>query len=130
MGMSAPRGLLYSDDHIWLMLEGDLATLGITDYGQRQLGEVVYVDLPEVGEFVVRGEPFGSVGTVEGISEVELISPVTGEVMEVNESLTEDPFQVNRDPYGDGWMIKVQMHDLDELDELLPAEEYESLTTS
>jgi len=110
------------------MLEGDIATLGITEYGQQQLGEVVYVDLPEVGEFVVRGEPFGSVGTVGEISEVELISPVTGEVMEVNESLTDDPSQVNRDPYGDGWMIKVQVQDLEELDELLPAEEYESLT--
>lgn len=128
MDMSAPKDLLYSDDHIWLMLEGDIATLGITEYGQQQLGEVVYVDLPEVGEFVVRGEPFGSVGTVGEISEVELISPVTGEVMEVNESLADDPSQVNRDPYGDGWMIKVQVQDLEELEELLPAEEYESLT--
>ncbi|RKY61875.1 MAG: glycine cleavage system protein GcvH [Candidatus Latescibacterota bacterium] len=126
--MCTPKELLYSDDHIWLMLEGDLATLGITDYGQRQLGEVVYVELPEVGEFVVRGEPFGSVGTAD-MSDVELISPVTGEVMEVNESLADDPSQVNSDPYGDGWMIKVQVQDLEELDELLPAEEYEILTT-
>ena len=123
--MVIPEDLLYSDDHEWLLQEGDIATVGITDYAQRELGDVVFVELPEVGDEIAQGEPFGTIEAVKTVT--DLFAPVSGEVLEINESLTEDPTQVNKDPYGDGWMIKVEIHDLEELDTLMPAEEYEEL---
>jgi len=120
-----PRNLLYSDEHQWLYQEGDIATIGITDYAQSELGDIVFIELPEVGEEIVQGEPFGNIEAIKTVS--ELFAPVSGEVLEVNESLADDPTQINKDPYGDGWMIKVQIHDLEELEALMPAEDYESL---
>ena len=123
--MVIPEDLLYSDDHEWLLQEGDIATIGITDYAQRELGDIVFVELPEIGDEIIQGESFGTIEAVKTVA--ELFAPVSGEVLEINESLTEDPTQVNKDPYGDGWMVKVQIHDLEELEALMPAEEYEEL---
>jgi len=123
--MVIPKDLLYSDDHEWLLQEGDIATIGITDYAQQELGDIVFVELPEIGDEIIQGESFGTIEAVKTVA--DLFAPVSGEVLEINESLTEDPTQVNKDPYGDGWMIKVEIHDLEELEALMPAEEYEEL---
>lgn len=123
--MVIPEDLLYSDDHEWLLQEGDIATIGITDYAQRELGDIVFVELPEVGDEIIQGESFGTVEAVKTVA--DLFAPVSGEVLEINESLAEDPTQVNKEPYEDGWMIKVQIHDLEELEALMSAEEYEEL---
>jgi len=102
-----PEDLHYSKDHEWLRVEGDVALIGITDYAQNSLGDVVYVELPRVGEEFAANESFGSVESVKAVSEV--FSPVSGTVSEVNEALNDEPEKVNGDPYGEGWMIKVRM---------------------
>ncbi|HOF04788.1 MAG TPA: glycine cleavage system protein GcvH [Syntrophales bacterium] len=117
-----PDDLLYSREHVWVRVEGDLATIGITDYAQEKLGEVLAVELPEIDAEVERDEPFGAVESSKGT--VELISPLTGNVMNVNEDLIDDIGIVNSDPHDTGWMIVVEMHDLDELDDLLDARGY------
>lgn len=120
---NTPEELSYTKDHEWVRVKGDRATVGITDHAQKQLGDVVYVELPKTGDRFEATEPFGSVESVKAVSEVYM--PVTGTVTEVNESLNESPEQVNEDPYGDGWMIVVKMDNPAELDGLLTAAEYD-----
>ncbi|MDQ5984506.1 MAG: Glycine cleavage system H protein [Syntrophus sp. SKADARSKE-3] len=117
-----PDDLLYSREHVWVRVEGDLATIGITDYAQEKLGEILSVELPESETEVERDEPFGVIESAK--ASIELISPVTGEVINVNEDLTDDIGIVNSDPHDTGWMIVVEMKDLDELDDLLDARGY------
>ncbi len=121
-----PEDLHYSKDHEWVRVEGDVAVIGITDYAQNSLGDVVYVELPKVGEEFAANESFGSVESVKAVSEV--FSPVSGTVVEVNEALNDEPEKVNGDPYGEGWMIKVRMSKPGEVDSLLTAAEYEDFT--
>ncbi len=118
-----PEEFLYTKDHEWILVHGEKATVGITDYAQHELGDVVYVDLPEVGDTFEAGEPFGSVESVKAVSEV--FCPVGGEVEEVNSKLEESPELVNESPHQKAWMIKIQLSSAEELKELLSAEEYE-----
>ena len=123
--MNVPADLKYTTEHEWVGVEGDLATVGVTDYAQGELGDVVFVELPKVGAEVKRGEAFGTIEAVKAVS--EMYSPVTGKVIEINASVADDPMIVNRDCYGDGWMIKVDMDDHSELEQLLDAEGYTDL---
>ncbi len=118
-----PEENLYTKDHEWVNVQGDMATVGITEYAQRELGDVVYVDLPEVGDTFEASEPFGSVESVKAVSEV--FCPLAGEVIEVNGKLEQTPELVNQSPHQNAWMIKLRVGNPDELDELLSAEEYE-----
>jgi glycine cleavage system H protein len=118
-----PEENLYTKDHEWVNVQGDVATVGITEYAQRELGDVVYVDLPEVGDTFEASEPFGSVESVKAVSEV--FCPLGGEVTEVNSKLEQTPELVNQSPHQKAWMIKLRVSNPDELDELLSAEEYE-----
>lgn len=118
-----PRDCKYSKEHEWVRLEGRSATVGITDYAQGQLGDIVYVELPPLGEVLTQFEPFGVVESVKAAS--DLYAPLSGEVLEVNEELSDHPEFVNEDPYGKGWMIKIEPSDTSELDNLLTAEGYE-----
>lgn len=118
-----PDDLLYSREHVWVRVDGDLATIGITDYAQENLGEVVSIELPEVDSDVERDEPFGTIeSAAKGV--VELISPVNGEVISANEDISDDIGIINSDPHDTGWLIVVEMNDIDELDDLLDAREY------
>jgi glycine cleavage system H protein len=123
---NVPEDLHYSKDHEWISVEGDVGTIGITDYAQNSLGDVVYVEVPKVGETFSAHESFGSVESVKAVSEI--FTPVSGEVVEVNESLQDEPEKVNTDPYGDGWMIRLRMSNPGEVDSLLSAAEYEDFT--
>jgi glycine cleavage system H protein len=118
-----PAEYLYSKDHEWILVQGDIGTIGITEYAQHELGDVVYVDLPEVGDSFESGDPFGSVESVKAVSEI--FSPVSGEIIEVNASLEDRPELINQSPHQDAWMIKIRISNLDELKELLGGEEYE-----
>lgn len=120
--MNIPDGLYYSKDHEWIRVEGDIATEGITDYAQSELSDIVYVELPQVGRKVKKGE---AIGTIEAVKTVaDLYAVVSGEIVEVNENLKTSPQVVNSDPYGEGWMVKIKMENPDELKELMTAEEY------
>ena len=114
---------LYSKDHEWILVQDTVGTIGITDYAQHELGDVVYVDLPEVGDTFEAGDPFGSVESVKAVSEI--FCPIGGEVIEVNSKLEESPELINQSPHEKAWMIKVRISNPDELKELLNAEEYE-----
>lgn len=118
--------LHYSKDHEWVRVDGNVAIVGITDYAQDSLGDVVYVELPKVGDDFAANESFGSVESVKAVSEV--FSPVSGEIVGINEALADTPEKVNQDPYGDGWMIRVQMSNSGEVDSMLTAAEYEDFT--
>jgi len=122
-----PENLRYDKEHEWVSLEGTVATIGISEFAQDQLGEVVYVDLPSVGDSVAAGESFGEIESVKSVS--ELFSPVTGTVSEVNASLDDTPELVNNACYGDGWMVKVTMDDSSEVDGLMTAAEYETFVS-
>ena len=121
-----PDDLHYSKDHEWVRVEGNTAVVGITDYAQDSLGDVVYVELPKPGDEFSANESFGSVESVKAVSEV--FSPVSGEITGINEALNDAPEKVNQDPYGEGWMIRVQMSNPGEVDSLLTAAEYEDFT--
>ncbi len=123
--MNIPTNLRYTSDHEWIRVEGNEAFVGITDYAQSELGEIVFVDVNTVGETVAKGDTFGSVEAVKTVSDLNI--PVTGEVLEFNETLNDQPELVNNDPYGKGWMIKIAIKDLAELDDLLDAAAYEAL---
>jgi len=123
---NVPEELHYSKDHEWVRVDGNVATVGITDYAQNSLGDVVYVELPKPGEEFAANESFGSVESVKAVSEV--FSPVSGSVTEAHESLSDDPEKVNTDPYGEGWMIRIKMSNPGEVDSLLTAAEYEDFT--
>ncbi len=122
--MLFPEELKYTEDHEWVRLEGDTATVGITDHAQNELGDIVYIDVTTVGESLTKSEVFGSVEAVKTVS--DLFLPVAGEVLEVNAALDGTPEAVNNDPYGDGWIIKMKVADASELDGLMSAEDYKT----
>ena len=123
--MNIPAELRYTNEHEWIRVEGDVAYVGITDYAQSELGEIVFVDINTEGETVGQNEVFGSVEAVKTVSDLNM--PVTGEVLEVNETINDQPELVNNDPYGEGWIIKIQVANPAELDTLLDAEAYKAL---
>ena len=124
---SYPDDLKYHSEHDWARVDGDTATLGITWYAQDQLGEVVFFDPPEVGKTIAKDEPYAEVESVKAVSDV--IAPVSGEILEVNEALKDAPEQINDDSYGEGWLVKVKLSDPSELEALMDAESYrESLS--
>jgi glycine cleavage system H protein len=123
--MNIPSNLYYTQEHEWIRVEGNEAYVGITDYAQSELGEIVFVDINTVGETLGQGEVFGSVEAVKTVSDLNM--PVTGEVLEVNDTINDQPELVNNDPYRDGWMIKISIAKLDELNNLLDANGYQAL---
>lgn len=122
--MNLPKELKYTAEHEWVKVDGDIATIGITDFAQSELGDVVYVEVETLDEELDKDEVFGTVEAVKTVSDLHM--PVSGTVVEFNEDLEDEPESVNSDPYGAGWMIKVKMSDPSELDDLMSAEEYES----
>src|SRR5713101_7022582 len=122
-GMEFPEDLKYSKEHEWVLVEGNVATVGITDYAQDQLGDIVFVELPAIGDKVSKEDAFGVVESVKAVSDI--YAPVSGKVLEVNDDLPENPEMLNEDAYGDGWIIKIEMSDIDELKDLMTAAEYE-----
>lgn len=122
-----PEDLLYSQEHIWIRVEGNLATIGITDHAQEKLGEIISLDLPEDNSSVERDEPFGRIKSAKAA--VELISPVSGTVISVNEDITDDIGIINSDPHDTGWMIVVELENPEELDDLLDTGEYQEFVT-
>ena len=122
---NVPANLKYSNDHEWLRVEGDVAVIGITDYAQSQLGDIVFVDVPTVGETIEANEVFGSIEAVKTVSDA--FTPVSGEVIEFNEAVEADSALVNKDPYGEGWLIKIKMSNPAEVEGLLDAAAYEAL---
>ena len=124
--MPQPAGLLYSKEHEWVKLDGDTATVGITDYAQHSLGDIVYVELPRVGATL---EQFGNIGVVESVKAVsDIFTPIGGEVLAVNDALEGDPALLNREPFGEGWLFKVKVSDQTETKNLLSPESYDALT--
>ena len=123
--MNFPQNLKYTNKHEWIRVEGDIAHVGITDYAQEQLGDIVFVDIPTVGESLEAGEVFGTIEVVKTIS--DLFLPVAGEVLEQNEALEENPELVNKDPYGEGWLIKMKPADVKAVEDLLDAEGYKEV---
>jgi glycine cleavage system H protein len=123
---NVPEDLHYSKDHEWVRVDGETAVIGITDYAQNSLGDVVYVELPKAGDEFAANESFGSVESVKAVSEV--FTPIAGVVAQINESLADEPETVNSEPYGKGWMIRLKMSNAGEVDSLLTAAEYEDFT--
>ncbi|WP_455585664.1 glycine cleavage system protein GcvH [Bacteroides sp.] len=126
--MNFPQNLKYTNEHEWIRLEGDIAYVGITDYAQEQLGDIVFVDIPTVGETLEADETFGTIEVVKTIS--DLFLPVAGEVLEQNESLEENPELVNKDPYGEGWLIKMKPANVEDINDLLDAEAYKTVVNN
>jgi len=123
--MDFPDELKYTEEHEWVAVEGDIATIGISDFAQSQLGDVVFVELPEVGDDLEAGKPFGVVESVKAVSDI--YSPLSGEVVEINEELPDAPETLNTSPYEDGWLIKLRLSNPEELDDLLDADSYQEL---
>jgi glycine cleavage system H protein len=123
-----PKNLRYAKSHEWAILEGDTCTLGITKFAVDQLTDVVYIELPEVGDHVFQGESFGEIESVKAVS--DLYSPVNGEVVTINEKLIDDPTRVTQDPYGKGWMVKIKVESGSTLDHLMTLEQYEKQIAS
>ena len=123
--MNIPENLKYTQDHEWIQIDGDVATIGITDFAQGELGDIVYVEIETEGETIAKGELFGTIEAVKTVS--DLFMPMSGQVVEFNEELESEPELVNSNPYEDGWMIKIKLSDLSEESELLSAEAYKEL---
>ncbi|MEH7118583.1 glycine cleavage system protein GcvH [Neobacillus vireti] len=123
--MSTPKGLRYSEEHEWVKVEGEKVRIGITDFAQHELGDIVFVELPEVGAEVTADEPFGSVESVKTVS--ELYAPVSGKVVEINEELSDSPEFVNESPYEKAWMIVIEPANVSEVDKLMTPEQYEEM---
>ena len=123
--MKLPINLKYTKDHEWVLIEGDVATIGITHFAQGELGDIVYVDVDTVDETVAKDAVFGTIEAVKTVS--DLFMPLTGEVIEFNEVLADEPAKINTDPYGDGWIIKVKITNLSQVDDLLDAQAYSEL---
>ncbi|MDR1346858.1 MAG: glycine cleavage system protein GcvH [Prevotellaceae bacterium] len=123
--MNIPSNLKYSGDHEWVRVEENVAVVGITDFAQSQLGDIVFVDIQTEGETLSAGEVFGAIEAVKTVSDA--LMPVSGEIIEINLSLESAPELVNKDPYGEGWMIKIEMSDTEELNNLLSAEQYQEI---
>lgn len=126
--MNLPKELKYTKDHEWIRIEGDVATIGVTDFAQGELGDIVYVDIDSVDETLEKDEVFGTVEAVKTVS--DLFMPLTGEVVEFNEQLEDEPELVNSDPYGDGWMIKIKFSNPEEVKSLLTADAYKEIIAS
>lgn len=125
--MNVPQELKYSNDHEWVRVEGNHAFIGITDYAQDQLGDIVYVDITvQEGDEIGAGDAFGSIEAVKTVS--DLFMPVSGKLVEINEGLNSEPEKINSDPYGDGWIVKIEMSDSSELDSLLNSDAYQEIT--
>jgi glycine cleavage system H protein len=123
--VAQPENLLYSKDHEWVKVDGDVATIGITDYAQNSLGDIVYVELPKTGAKVAQ---FGNVGVIESVKAVsDLFTPISGEIVEINPVLDNDPSAVNREPYGDGWLMKVRLSNAGETSNLMSPEDYDKI---
>jgi glycine cleavage system H protein len=125
--MAHPSDRKYSNEHEWVVVDGDVATVGISEFAQHQLGEVVYVDLPSEGDSVAAGETFGEIESVKSVS--ELYAPVSGEIVAVNDALSDTPETVNADPHGEGWMVKIKLADAAQYDALMSAEDYDDFVT-
>lgn len=123
--MSYPSNLKYTKEHEWIKVEGDTALIGVTFYAQKELGDIVFVEIDTVGETVEKDEPFGTIEAVKTVS--DLFMPVTGEILEINQLIVDQPELVNKEPYGDGWMIKIKISDASQLDELLDSSAYQAL---
>ncbi len=123
--MNIPSELKYTKDHEWIKIDGDIATVGITDFAQGELGDIVYVEVETVGEELEQEEVFGTVEAVKTVS--DLFLPLTGEIIEFNESLESDPELVNSDPYGEGWMVKIKIAEVSQIDNLLSADDYKEI---
>jgi len=123
--MKIPADLKYTKDHEWIKVEGNIATVGITHFAQSELGDIVYVDVDTLNETIEREEVFGSVEAVKTVS--DLFMPISGEIIEFNETLVDEPEKVNKDPYGEGWMIKIAISEASQIEELLSAKEYGEL---
>lgn len=123
--MNIPSNLHYTKDHEWVLIDGDIATVGITDFAQKELGDIVYVEVETLDQTLSKDEVFGTVEAVKTVS--DLFLPLSGEVVEFNDSLESDPEKVNSDPYGEGWMIKVKISNPDEIESLLNSEDYKKI---
>ena len=123
--MEIPLNLKYTKDHEWISMDGNIATVGITDFAQRELGDIVYIEVETIGETLNADDVFGTVEAVKTVS--DLFLPMTGKIIEFNESLDSSPEDVNTDPYGNGWMVKIDIENIDELDNLLSADQYKEL---
>ena len=123
--MNIPAELKYTKDHEWISIEGDIATVGITDFAQKELGDIVYVEVETLDQTLEQDEVFGTVEAVKTVS--DLFLPLAGEIVEFNESLESDPEKVNSDPYGEGWMIKIKVSNVDDYNQLLSSEAYKEL---
>ncbi len=119
-----PANFRYTKEHEWVLVEGDTGTVGITDHAQSELGDIVYVDLPQVGSTMTQGETFGSVESVKAVS--DLYAPVSGDVIAINDALAQSPEKLNSDPHGEAWLVKVKLSHPDEVQPLLSAEDYQS----
>ena len=126
--MNIPQELKYTKDHEWVKIDGDTAIIGVTDFAQGELGDIVYVEVETLDETLEKEEVFGTVEAVKTVS--DLYMPVSGEIIEFNDSLEDEPEKVNEDPYGEGWMIKIKLSDTSELDDLLSADEYKEVIGS
>jgi glycine cleavage system H protein len=123
--MNIPANLKYTKDHEWVSIDGDVATVGITDFAQKELGDIVYVEVETLDQTLTKDDVFGTVEAVKTVS--DLFLPLSGEIIEFNDSLELDPEKVNTDPYGDGWMVKVKFSDASEIETLLSSEDYKAL---
>ena len=123
--MSSPNELIYTEDHEWVKVEGDIATIGITDHAQSELGDIIFIEFPKINDQVEKTEPFGTIEAVKTVA--DLFAPLSGKILEINKTLEESPELVNSDAYGEGWIVKVSVDDLDQLNDLLSSENYEKL---
>lgn len=126
--MNIPENLKYSDDHEWIRIEGDEAYIGITDFAQNELGDIVFVEVETIDETLEKGEAFGTVEAVKTVS--DLLLPVGGTILELNEKLEDEPELINKDPYGEGWIVKIKITNIDEVNEMLDVDAYKKLIES
>lgn len=123
--MSVPQELMYTEDHEWVKVDGDIATIGITDHAQGELGDIIFIEFPEINDTVQKSEPFGTIEAVKTVA--DLFAPISGKVLEINESLEDSPELVNSETYGQGWLVKVSITNQEELKGLLSSEKYQEL---
>lgn len=124
MSSLIPKELKYTEDHEWVKVDGDTATVGITDHAQSELGDIIFIEFPEINDLIDRMEPFGTIEAVKTVA--DLFAPLNGKIVEINEALEDSPELVNSDAYGEGWIVKVSVDDLDQLNDLLSSESYEN----
>ena len=125
MSSPIPKELKYTEDHEWVKVDGDTATVGITDHAQSELGDIIFIEFPEINDIIERMEPFGSIEAVKTVA--DLFAPLNGKIVEINEALEDSPELVNSDPYGKGWIVKVSVDKLNQLNDLLSSKNYEKL---